>query len=204
MRSEEAFKNWKQDLCDTLRDTVEPGGPSLLSPLLQRLRQEDYMVVKGQTRQQNESLSQNKNRAKEWRLKMLFIGRMLAQLNVHGSGFSPFRLLLQPPTPTPSPVSCLPPHIQIDQYFIMSGYSVWIPLTVCRSFEIKFKAYRFRKDGLVSQIFLCSILLFQQHRDFLYVTRIWKTEKEIVKFLIYSKFMTSYTKYSSYWQKSTK
>lgn len=92
---------------------------------------------------------------------------MLAQLNVHGSGFSPLCMLL------PNPILWVAsPHThKIDQYFSMSSYSVWIPITIYMSFEIKFKVYRFRKDCLVGQICLCSIPLFQQHRDFLYGTR---------------------------------
>lgn len=39
MRSEEAWRMWKEDICD-IGEPVEPGDPSLVSPLLQRLRQE--------------------------------------------------------------------------------------------------------------------------------------------------------------------
>lgn len=170
MRSEEAFRNWKHDLCDMLKDTVEPGGPSLLSSLLQRLRQVGY-VVKGQTGQQSESLSQNKSRAKEGRRCHLLVECLCAWLRVQS--------ITRPPHPR-SPKLSPRMRLQTDQWFIVCGCSVCIPIPVYRSFEIKFKVYRFRKDCLVGQIFLCSILLFQQHRDFMYVTWIWKTEKEMV------------------------
>lgn len=100
MRSEEAFRNWKHDLCDMLKDTVEPGGPSLLSSLLQRLRQVGY-VVKGQTGQQSESLSQNKSRAKEGRRCHLLVECLCAWLRVQS--------ITRPP-PIPGPLSCLPTY----------------------------------------------------------------------------------------------
>lgn len=203
MRSEEAGGMWKEDICD-IGEPVEPGDPSLVSPLLQRLRQEGTWL---KARLGNIARACLKIKKGQRRLETSFMVRMLAQLNVHGSGFSP--LPVRPhPAPPPPQSSELLPHIQIDQYFTMSGYSVWIPITAYRSFEINFKVYRFRKDYLIGQIFLCSIPLFQQHRDFLYDMWIWKTEKEIVtfvKFLMCSgEFMASYMWYSSYfWQKST-